>query len=85
VQEGTAVTLIWSAVEAADLAGYQVLRGEGPDGAMAPLTGGLLSATTYRDTTVEPGVTYRYAVRAVDSAPAANASGLSPIEAITVR
>jgi hypothetical protein len=33
--------------------------------------------TTYRDATVKPGVTYVYAVQAVDTAPAANRSEIS--------
>jgi fibronectin type 3 domain-containing protein len=33
--------------------------------------------TTYRDTTVKPGVTYVYAVEAVDNAPVPNVSAPS--------
>lgn len=85
VQEGTAITLIWDAVEAADLAGYIVLRSDGADAALVPLQGDPIGETTYRDTTAVAGATYSYAIHAVDSSPAANASALSAREAITVR
>lgn len=85
VQEGTTVTVIWRAVESADLAGYVVLRGDGPDGALAPLFSGPVVSTTYRDTTVVAGMSYSYAVYAIDSSPAANVSPLSPRETLTVR
>ena len=85
LQEGTGVTIMWEAVEAADLAGYIVLRGDGPDGALTPLFDTPVAATTFRDTTVSTGATYSYAVQAVDAAPAANASDVSPREVIAVR
>src|SRR5690606_28564202 len=85
VQEGTSVTLTWGAVQAPDLAGYLVLRSEGAEGPLVPLFEVPIRATTYRDTTVTAGATYTYVVRAVDDAPAANASDLSPREPIAVR
>src|SRR5690606_30850832 len=85
VQEGQAVTVIWTAVDAADLAGYVVLRGSGADAPLTPLMREPVQETAYRDTTVEPGGTYTYAVYAVDAAPAPNASALSEPETITVR
>jgi hypothetical protein len=85
VQEGTAVTVIWEAVDAADLAGYVVLRGEGASPALQPLVREPLNSTTYRDATAQTGVAYTYAVYAVDSAPTPNVSELSAREAITVR
>jgi hypothetical protein len=86
VQEGNAVTLIWEAVEAADLAGYIVLRGDGSSTtALVPLLRSPIQATTYRDTTAVAGATYSYAVYAVDASPAANVSALSERQAITVR
>jgi predicted small lipoprotein YifL len=85
VQEGTAVTLIWEAVEAADLAGYIVLRGEGTTATLVPLLRSPIRETTYRDTTAAAGTTYTYAVYAVDSSRAANVSALSNRETITVR
>jgi hypothetical protein len=69
-----AISLIWVGVEAADLAGYLVLRGEGPEAPLAPVFGAPIRETTYRDSTVKAGVRYVYAVVAVDRAEAANRS-----------
>jgi hypothetical protein len=85
VQEGAAITLIWDAVGAADLAGYIVSRSDGADAALVPLLREPIGETTYRDTTAVAGATYSYAVRAVDASPAANASAFSTRETITVR
>lgn len=60
------ISLIWNPVAAADLAGYLVLRGEGPDGTLRALTPEPIRDTTYTDTAVRPGVRYVYAVVAVD-------------------
>jgi hypothetical protein len=72
-----AISLIWEPNTEKDLAGYVVLRGEAPDETLTPLTPAPIRETTYRDTTVKPGVTYVYAVRAVDNAPVPNSSELS--------
>src|SRR5690606_39272822 len=85
LQEGTGVTIMWEAVEAADLAGYIVLRGDGPDGALTPLFDTPVAAATFRDTTVSTGATYSYALQAVDAAPPANDSVVAPREVIAVR
>ncbi len=85
VQEGTAVTLIWNRVDAPDLAGYVVLRGEGATADFQPLTRAPITETTYRDTTVRPGTTYSYAVYAVDTAPTPNVSQLSNRQVVTIR
>jgi hypothetical protein len=69
-----AISLIWVGVEAADLAGYLVLRGEGPEAPLAPVFETPIRETTYRDSTVKAGVRYVYAVVAVDRAEAANRS-----------
>lgn len=67
------VSLIWEPVTAPDLAGYLVLRGvEGE--ALKPITESPVVEATYRDTTAEAGVTYIYAVVAVDTSSPANAS-----------
>jgi fibronectin type 3 domain-containing protein len=71
------VSLIWTGVDAPDLAGYIVLRGGAPDGAMAPLFDAPLPETTYKDTTAKPGVRYVYAIVAVDRAAPPNRSALS--------
>jgi hypothetical protein len=85
VQDGPAVRLIWDAVEAPDLAGYVVLRGDGSGASLLPLFREPIKETTYRDTTPVPGATYTYAVYSVDTSSAANVSALSARETITVR
>ncbi len=85
VQEGTAVVVLWDAVDAADLAGYIVLRADGASDNLTPLVAKPIAGTTYRDTTAAAGATYSYAVQAVDSAPEPNVSPASARETITVR
>lgn len=63
------INLIWLPSGAPDVAGYVVLRGEGGGGAMlSPLMKQPIFGTTYADESVRPGVTYVYAVVAVDKA-----------------
>ena len=71
------INLIWDANTDADLAGYVVLRGEAPGDTLQPLTPQPIRETRYVDRAVQPGVTYVYAVVAVDRAPAPNRSALS--------
>ncbi len=85
IQEGASVTLVWTGVEAPDLAGYVVLRGDGAGENMQPLAGGPVSGTTYRDSTVQPGATYVYAVHAQDRAVPPNISQLSNRQQVTMR
>jgi hypothetical protein len=68
-----AINLIWEPSPAADVAGYVVSRGRGPDG-MKPLTPAPIAETTFRDV-VDRGVRYAYIVTAVDRA--GNVSGPS--------
>jgi len=77
------VEVSWTASAAGDLAGYVVLRGEGANGTLQPLTPAPVTATTYRDQTARSGVTYQYAVKAVDGA--GNESGLSNRYPVTAR
>ena len=72
-----AISLIWNGVDAPDLAGYVVLRGEAPAGELKPLFETPLRESTYRDATAKSGVRYVYAVVAVDRATPPNRSGLS--------
>jgi len=72
-----AVSLIWAGVDAADLAGYLVLRADGPDAPLTPVFDTPIRETTYRDATVKPGVRHVYAVVAVDRAVPPNRSALS--------
>jgi len=71
------ISLIWDANTEKDLAGYIVLRGEGPDGALAAITPTPIKETSYRDTTVKPGTRYVYAIVAVDTATPSNTSAQS--------
>jgi hypothetical protein len=71
---GGVINLIWDANTEPDLAGYIVLRGEAPGDRLLPLTPAPIRETTFRDTTVQPGVRYVYAVVAVDSASPPNQS-----------
>jgi hypothetical protein len=72
-----AISLIWNGVDAPDLAGYVVLRGEAPSGELKPLFETPLKDSTYRDATAKPGVRYVYAVVAVDRAAPPNRSAVS--------
>ncbi len=68
------ISLIWEAVEASDLAGYLVFRGEATGEPTTPLTAAPIGDSSFEDRTVTPGVRYVYVVVAVDSATPANRS-----------
>ena len=72
-----AISLIWTGVDAPDLAGYLVLRGSTPDGPLTPLFQTPIRETTYRDSDVTSGARYVYAVVAVDRASPPNQSPMS--------
>ena len=72
-----AINLIWDPNTDADLGGYVVLRGEAPGDTLQPLTPQPIREARYVDRTVQPGVTYIYAVVAVDRATPPNRSTLS--------
>ena len=72
-----AISLTWTTNAEADVAGYMVLRGRGPDGELEALTPEPIAVTNYRDTTVETGVSYVYAVQALDGAAPPNVSPAS--------
>jgi hypothetical protein len=82
---GAGVVLTWTGVEAPDLAGYVVLRGEGAGDNMQPLNTTPITDTTFSDTTVKSGVTYVYAVIAVDNSPQHNPSAQSNKQTIVAR
>ncbi|MBM3782138.1 MAG: fibronectin type III domain-containing protein [Acidobacteria bacterium] len=68
------VSLVWEANIEADLDGYLVLRGlEGAE-TLTALTREPIQETTFRDTSVTPGVRYDYVVVAVDRATPPNRS-----------
>jgi hypothetical protein len=71
------ISLIWDANPEKDLAGYLVLRGDAPDGALKAITPEPIKETSYRDTTVKPGVRYIYVIVAVDMATPPNTSAQS--------
>jgi hypothetical protein len=72
-----AINLIWDANKDADLGGYLILRGEAPGDTLQPLTPQPIRETRYVDRTVQAGVTYVYAVVAMDTAAKPNRSALS--------
>jgi len=79
----TSIDLAWTASAAADVAGYIILRAEGANGTLQPLTPQPVTATAYQDATARSGVTYLYAVKAVDRA--GNESALSNRYPVTAR
>jgi hypothetical protein len=85
IQEGSGITLTWTPVVAADLAGYVVLRGDESGVNMMPLVRDPVRDTTFTDTTVQRGASYAYSVYAVDNAPVANVSQQSDRQVVTVR
>ena len=62
-----AITLIWEPNTEKDLAGYIVLRGVEPAETLLPITPAPIAEPSFKDD-VKPGVSYVYAVRAVDKA-----------------
>jgi hypothetical protein len=80
-----AVNLAWDANTEADLAGYIILRGEAGGATLQQLTPTPVRENTYRDTTVTAGVTYVYAVVAVDAASPPNLSAQSAPRTETAR
>jgi hypothetical protein len=85
IQEGAAVTVKWTPVDASDLAGYVVLRGDASGENMRPLMRQPMTETTFSDADVVVGSTYTYTVYAVDTAPVPNVSQQSARQVVTVR
>jgi len=77
------VELVWNASVAPDLAGYVVLRRDDPNGTLQRLTPVAMTATSYRDLTTRAGMSYEYAVVAIDKT--ANESGPSNRQTVTAR
>ena len=71
------INLIWDANKEPDLAGYLVLRGEAPGDTLQPLAPQPIKDTRYQDRSIRPGVTYVYAIVAVDRATPPNRSAAS--------
>jgi hypothetical protein len=85
IADAAGVDLIWSASVAPDLSGYLVLRDDGAGGGLTAITPAAIAATQYRDESVRPGLTYTYAVVAVDRATPPNASAESNRQVVIVR
>ena len=71
------ISLIWDANSDTDFGGYLVLRGEAPGDTLQPLTPAPIKETRYQDRSARPGVSYLYAIVAVDRATPPNRSALS--------
>jgi N-acetylneuraminic acid mutarotase len=73
-----AVALNWNDNVEADLAGYHVYRSANSSGPWTLLNGSLLTTSAFNDVTAQPGVTFFYAVAAMDNSgntsPAAQTS-----------
>lgn len=85
IAEDGAIVLSWRGVSAADFAGYLVLRAEGPNETLQPLTPSPVAERSYRDATVRAGVTYTYAVVAIDRAQPPNRSQESNRQTVVAR
>lgn len=72
-----AISLTWSGSTGGGVEGYVVLRGDASGATLDPLLTEPVTATNYRDTTVEAGQTYAYAVQAIDGATPPNLSAPS--------
>ena len=62
-----AISLIWEPSTSTDVSGYLVLRGEGADATLLPITPSPVVETRFVDRDVVAGMRYAYAVVAVDS------------------
>ena len=72
-----AINLVWNENPEPDVVGYVVLRGVATGETLQPLSADLVEETTYRDTMVQLGERYIYAVEAVDAAEPPNVSQAS--------
>jgi fibronectin type 3 domain-containing protein len=78
VPDSGGISLIWEPNGEADVSGYMVLRGNPGDATLQPLTQVPVAEARFRDTQVEAGKKYVYAVVALDSRlPVANISAES--------
>jgi hypothetical protein len=68
------ISLVWDESTEPDITGYLVLRGPATGETLQALTLDPIEETTYRDTDVQSGERYAYAVQAVDAAAPANVS-----------
>jgi predicted small lipoprotein YifL len=82
---GAVVLLDWASVDVPDLGGYIVLRSDGTSETLQPLTREPIAETSYEDKTVQAGLTYTYAVVAVDRTTPRNQSPPSNRVVVQVR
>jgi len=66
LQEGT-VVLLWAPSPSADVAGYRIFRKEKGTAGRRPVEAALISGLSYRDSQLQPGKEYEYAITAVDT------------------
>ena len=83
VQDERGIVLRWTAVDAPDLAGYLVLRSAGAGETLQQLFRAPIAETTYVDQAIAAGVTYTYAIIAIDKA--GNVSAQSGRQQVTAR
>lgn len=81
--EDAAIQIVWTGVEAGDLAGYHVYRRSGKD--RVKLTAAPLAERIFRDEKVQKGVNYTYEITSVDrngneSAPSTTSDVLIPTD-----
>ena len=69
-----AISLTWTGNTEDDVVGYVVLRGSASGETLDPLVTEPVTATNFRDTSVEVGERYAYAVQAIDNAAPPNMS-----------
>lgn len=85
VAEHGTIRLFWRPGRESDLRGYRVYRADGPDKPWRLLTQADLTATSYTDEDVTPGVVYSYSVTARDGADPVNESARSDPAAETLK
>lgn len=83
VPSSGAVRLAWNPSPEADVAAYAVYRAA-DSGELMRVATALTPATVYTDRDVRPGVTYRYAVTAIDRARKPNESARSGVVSVRV-
>jgi predicted small lipoprotein YifL len=79
------ISLSWDANAEPDVSGYLVLRAEAPGDTLQPLVREPIRQTNYRDTAVQSGVRYVYAIVALDKASPPNTSQPSERQEVTAR